>query len=296
MKPQLARPDDSDRRLAALLQGNRGRGYHRIVNAAGGQADVYLYDEIGMWGTTARDFADELNALNATDITLHLNSPGGDAWDGQAIYHALRDHPASIGVRVEGLAASAASTIAMAADPGRLVMAPHSMMMIHDPWGVTMGDARDHMKSAEMLNKLGDAIAGFYADRAGRIPHGSQSETVAAWRNRMLAETWYGDQEAVDAGLADRIEAAPTAPVAADLFDLSAFLNTPQHLLRPAARGADRPVTKREAEQALRDAGLPAGAAKAILAGGWDGLDGEPRDEVAALLAKLNELNRGAAA
>lgn len=239
----------------------------RVLNRASSEADVYLFSEIGFWGVTAAEFAREMQQVQADTVRLHLNSPGGDAWDGQAIYHTLREHPAAIEVRVEGIAASAASTIALAADPGRLLMAKHAMMMIHDPWTITVGDARDHQKSQEFLDKLGAAISGFYADRAGG--------TAREWRDRMLAETWYSDQEAVDAGLADGIvgEEAP-----ANSFDLSVFRNTPKHLLGEPDDG--RPVTKRDAERALRDAGLPAAAAKLIIARGWDGLDGaDARDE-----------------
>lgn len=279
--------NDTQGRLLALLQANRGRGYANVQNIGGEKADVYLFDEIGFFGTTARDFGKLINGLAVRDLVVHLNSPGGEAWEGQGIYNLLKDHPASIGIRVEGLAASAASTIAMAADPGRLELAPHSMMMIHDPWAITAGDARAHAKSIEVLDTLGDAIAGFYADRAGGTPK--------QWRGKMLAETWYSDRDAVAAGLADRISGEDADP--ADRFDLSAFLNTPEHLLRETPRDAGRALTKREAEQALRDAGLPAAAAKAVIASGWSGLDSDPRDEDAsALLAVLNQLNQGVAA
>jgi ATP-dependent protease ClpP protease subunit len=270
MRHDLFNGRDSQGRLLALLQSNRGRGYSRVENIGGEQADVYLYDEIGFWGTTAKDFTRLINGLAVKEILLHLNSPGGEAWEGQAIYHALKDHPALVKVRVEGIAASAASTVAMAADPGHLVMAPHSMLMIHDPWGITAGDAREHTKSAAMLDKLGDAIAGFYHDRAG----GTERE----WRNLMLAETWYSDREAVDAGLADMVD-GDEAGDATNRFDLSAFFNTPQHLQRPGPRDEGSALTKRDVEQALRDAGLPVAAAKALLAGGWDEINSAARDE-----------------
>lgn len=259
---------DQGKLRSVLAMRKRQPGDFRIaLNRASDEADVYLFSEIGFWGVTADDFARELKQVDAKTVRLHLNSPGGDAWDGQAIYHTLREHPAAIEVRVEGIAASAASTIALAADPGRLLMAKHAMMMIHDPWTITVGDARDHQKTQDLLDKLGDAIAGFYSDRAGG--------TVREWRDRMLEETWYSDQEAVDAGLADGIVGEDAAE---NSFDLSVFRNTPKHLLGSAPDGG--PVTKRDAERALRDAGLPAAAAKLVIARGWDGLDGDDaRDE-----------------
>lgn len=259
---------DQGKLRSVLAMRKRQPGDFRVaMNRASDEADVYLFSEIGFWGVTADEFAREMQQVAAKHVRLHLNSPGGDAWDGQAIYHTLREHPATVEVRVEGIAASAASTIALAADPGQLLMAKHSMMMIHDPWTITVGDARDHEKTQQLLDKLGDAIAGFYADRAGG--------SVREWRDRMLEETWYSDQEAVDAGLADGIVGDEAAE---NVFDLSVFRNTPKHLL--GSSDDDGPVTKRDAERALRDAGLPAAAAKLVIARGWDGLDGDDaRDE-----------------
>ncbi len=158
-----------------------------------GEADVYIFDEIGYWGTTAREFAEQVADLDVGRITLHLNSPGGDAWDGVAIANVLRRHQARVDVVVEGLAASAASLIAMAGD--HITMAPSSMMMIHDAAGFAWGDADTMRESAEILDKLSDSYADAYARRAG----GDREQ----WRATMRAETWYTAAEAVAAGLAD---------------------------------------------------------------------------------------------
>lgn len=273
------------RRGMNLRERSRAPREFRVENRAGDEAHIYLFSEIGFWGVTADEFARDLQEVTASRIVLHLNSPGGEAWDGQAMYHALRDHPAEVEVRVEGVAASAASTVAMAGD--RVVMARHSMMMIHDPWMLTVGDARDHQRSVEMLDKLGDAIAGFYADRAGG--------SVREWRETMLAETWYSDREAVEAGLADEVAGDSEAE---NRFDLSLFdfRNTPPHL-KQSRSGTEREPTKREAERALREAGFSAAAAKAVLASGWSAGDDGPRDEALAdLAAFLKELNEGALA
>lgn len=158
-----------------------------------GVTKVYIYDEIGLWGTSASDFAEELKDLDTSQIELHLNSPGGALFDGIAIMNTLRYHEAAVTVYVDGLAASAASLIAMAGD--RIVMRPGSQMMIHEARGIAMGDASVMLKMAETLEHAGDNAASVYAGRAGGPKE--------YWRDAMKNETWYSPEEAVEAGLAD---------------------------------------------------------------------------------------------
>jgi ATP-dependent Clp endopeptidase proteolytic subunit ClpP len=173
--------------------------WYRIANSLGsGPAQVHIYDEIGYWGITASDFVRELSALNVTEIDLHLNSPGGEIFDGIAICNALRSHPATVTTYVDGLAASIASVIAMAGD--RIVMAPNSQLMIHDGSGLCIGNAADMRQMAELLDRQSNNIAEVYAARAGG--------TVEDWRALMEAETWYTAEEAVTAGLADEVASA----------------------------------------------------------------------------------------
>ena len=171
-----------------------GRWYD-IKNVAGSSVEISVYDEIGYWGVSAADFVTDLGGITAKDITLRINSPGGDVQDGLAMLNALRQHPANIHVIVDGWAVSAASFIAMAGD--KVSMAPNAMMMIHDAAGMCYGNSAEMAEMAELLNKHSDNIASVYARRAGG--------TVEDWRTVMRAETWYTDQEAVDAGLADEI-------------------------------------------------------------------------------------------
>lgn len=215
--------------MQALL-GEQRREWYRIQNlVAEDTAEVWIYDEIGFWGTTAGDFIRELSGVTASKIVLHLNSPGGDVFDGIAIFRALKDHPATIEARVDAIAASIASVIAMAGD--RIVMTQHSMMMIHEPFALVIGDANDMRKQADVLDKLADTLAGIYAARAGG--------DVAEWRAAMTAETWYRDQEAVDAGLADEVVADMAA--AQDSFDLSHFRNAPRQQAPAATHVDDQP-------------------------------------------------------
>jgi len=185
--------------------------------AQDGVATIRLYDPIdswgGDWGVSAKEFAQALDELpdDVNEIRLHINSPGGEVFEGIAILNALRNHRAKVTAVVDGLAASAASFIAMAGD--EIVMGRNTQMMIHDAWGICIGDANDMRDLAGRLDHLSDNIASIYTDKAGG--------TVEDWRTAMLAETWYSADEAVAAGLADRVEQAQ-AP-AENRFDLSVF-------------------------------------------------------------------------
>lgn len=245
------------------------------ASSAGGaesSADVYVYDEIGYWGTSAKDFAAQLVDLDVDLIRLHINSPGGNAWDGVAIMNALRRHRARVEVTVDGLAASAASLIAMAGD--HIVMSRSATLMIHDAAGLTVGTATAMRETADILDKLSDSYADTYAKRGG----GTRDE----WRTRMRAETWYSAEEAVQAGLADEWDGARDSAAVAS-FDLSRFRfqgraeapapvltrnppTIPKHVstedaLYEAAFGTVEPATKRmnADEEVLYEAAFGAG-------------------------------------
>lgn len=175
-------------------------------------AEVFVYDYItpDNWfggGVAAREFVSELVALDVDEITVRINSPGGDVYDALAITNALRNHSARIVTVVEGLAASAASIIAMAGD--EIVMCRNAEMMIHDARGAILGTATDVAEYATWLDKVSANLATVYADRAGG--------TAEDWRAAMHSETWYSAEEAVEAGLADSVGQAPAkgAPAAA---------------------------------------------------------------------------------
>jgi len=167
---------------------------------------VNIFDEISWWGITAEEFVAELAGIEG-DVEVHINSPGGDAFDGLTIYNALASRQSGVTTVVDGLAASAASTIAMAGKT-RLV-SPGSMMMIHDAMGMCMGNEADMLDTARVLAKVSDSIAGIYAAHAGK--------TAAEWRAAMRGdgqqgwESWYTAAEAVDAGLADAMAGRPGA-------------------------------------------------------------------------------------
>ncbi|MFD5509118.1 head maturation protease, ClpP-related [Streptomyces sp. NPDC127051] len=195
------------------------RDWYRITNVADSPVTIDIFDEIGFWGVNAAQFQRELAAVTASEITVNLSSPGGEIFEGIAIYNALRTHPATITVQVSALAASIASVIAQAGD--RIVMQSGSQMMIHEGSGMCWGNAADMLQMAELLDHQSDNIAQIYADRAGG--------TAEQWRERMRAETWFTAQEAVDAGLADEVETTPrkgepaVEPSVSARWDLSVF-------------------------------------------------------------------------
>jgi ATP-dependent protease ClpP protease subunit len=172
----------------------KDKGY-TITNAVAGQADIYIYEEIGFWGVSAQAFVRDLLALDAGTINLHLNSPGGEVFDGIAIHGALKSHPATINVYVDALAASAASFIAMAGDSISIMR--NAQMMIHQGQGFAMGPRQEMLAMADLLEKADNNIADMYAARAGG--------SVDKWLEAMTAETWYSADEAVSAGLADKV-------------------------------------------------------------------------------------------
>lgn len=180
---------------APEMRDKRPGDWFRIENATAEEATVYIYDEIGFWGTSAQGFVDQLNAITAPKLNIRINSPGGEVFDGVAIHSALMSSKAHVTVFIDGLAASAASFIAMAGD--RIVMARHATMMIHDASGLCWGNPADMEAMGGLLNKLSDNIADMYSLQAGG--------TVQEWRARMQAETWYTGQEALAAGLVDEI-------------------------------------------------------------------------------------------
>lgn len=173
----------------------------RAAAAEAAPVEILLYDEIGYWGVDAKDFQAALARAGDGPIVLRINSPGGDVFDGYAIYNALKGRSAPVDVVIDGIAASAASFIAMA---GRTIsMAEPSMMMIHNAGGICFGDRRVMADMAAVLAKIDGQIAAIYAARA----NGAEAEFAAA----MDAETWYTAAEAKAAGLCDAT-AADAAP------------------------------------------------------------------------------------
>lgn len=174
----------------------RSNSWFRMQARADNEAEIYIYDEIGYWGVTARQFVNDLKALgDITHINLHINSPGGDVFDGIAIFNALKHHGAAITVHIDGLAASMASVIAMVGNP--VIMPENTMMMIHKPWGFAGGDANDMRDYAELLDKVESVLIPAYAAKTGK-----SSDEIAAM---LEDETWMDGSECVELGFADQV-------------------------------------------------------------------------------------------
>lgn len=161
---------------------------------------VYVFGMIGGWRMNAGDFVKAVHAIKAPAIRLHVNSVGGFVWDAVSMYEALKSHPARVLAHVDGLAASAASFLVQAGD--ERIMAMGSRMIIHDAQGAAYGSPAEMRAAADFADAVSDDIAGIYAERAGGKP--------GAWRKAMSSTTRYSAQQAVDAGLADRVAARPS--------------------------------------------------------------------------------------
>lgn len=190
--------------------------------ARGSRGEIWLYEQIGasFWGDgiTSKSFQKELTALGkVTSIDLRINSPGGDVFDGFAIYNMLQQHPATVDVYVDGVAASIASIIAMAGD--NIKMAKNSLMMIHNPQGVAVGDANEMDRVKALLHQVKGNLTNTYVDRTGK-----KAEEINAW---MDDETWFTAEAAVEHGFADTVISAQAVNAC---FDLSPFRNIPQAL------------------------------------------------------------------
>lgn len=158
-------------------------------------------------------------------LTVHVNSPGGIATEGAAIYAALLALPHGVDIVIEGIAASAGSIIAMAGKT--ITMTNSSVMMIHDVSNFTIGNADDHRRSITELDALSNVYAGVYAAKS--------KKTVAACRDLMRAETWFEPQQAVAAGFADKVSGPGPRGMMAAAFDYSLFQHAPKKLLDLAA-------------------------------------------------------------
>jgi len=196
---------------------------------------VYENGELVLYGFVGEDYWDEgftarevISALaehgRDNDITVRVNSGGGYTHEGMSIYNALKAHAGNVRIEVDGVALSSASLLAMAGD--EIVMKAGALMMIHDPSGITIGNADDHEKSREMLDKVGDSMASIYAQRSGK--------DAADVRAAMKDEIWLTAEEAVEQGYATEAESAKAKAVAA--FDYRIYAHAPQKLKTLASK------------------------------------------------------------
>lgn len=241
--------------------------WYKIENKAD-KAEIWIYESIGedFWsggGITSKKFQEELAAITAKQIDLHINSPGGAVFDGVAIYNLLKQHSAKVTTYIDGLAASIASVIALAGD--RVIMAENALFMIHNPSGLVMGTADDMRKTADVLDKVRSTMSGVYSGKTGK----PENEI-----NGLLdAESWFTAAEAMAAGFVDEVAEEMDLAACAHFLPVMAKAGF-KHV--PKAISATRSnLTANDAERGLRDAGFSIKQAKAILA---EGFKGAPRD------------------
>ena len=249
----LSRPEVIDRWDAGV----------RPAALAMGDATITMFDVIGedFWsggGITAKGVAAQLRAIGPKPIELQINSPGGDMFEGIAIYNVLREHPQPITVKVMGLAASAASIVAMAADT--LEIGAASFLMIHNCWVVAVGNRLDLAETAAFLEPFDQAMVDVYAAFSGQKP-----ADIAGW---MDAETFMNGSQAVERGFADSLLAAdqiaedPAARAAQQPFNAARKLElaVAGKMSRAEARAAIRQI-KGTPGAALNPEGTPGAAA-----------------------------------
>lgn len=199
------------------MRNTHARSWFSMVAKDDSAAEILIYDEIGAYGLSAKDFSDELKGLgNPANITLRINSPGGDTADGFAIYNMMvrAAQKSRVTVYIDGIACSMASLIAMTGH--EIIMPSNALMMIHDPSGIVMGTSKDLRDLARVLDNIKTSMVAAYATRSG--------QTLDAVAALCADETWFTAQEAVDAGFADTIE--QPMQIAA-YFDLSKYRNPP---------------------------------------------------------------------
>ncbi len=237
--------------------------WYSIVSRAD-KAEIWIYEYIGedFWtggGVTAKNFQKELSEIKASQIDLHINSPGGSVFDGITIYNLLKQHPATITTFIDGLAASISSVIALAGDT--VTMAENALFMIHNPSGMAMGTAADMRSLADVLDKIAGTMVTTYAGKTGK----PESDIEAM----MEAETWMTAEEAKEMGFIDEIGEEMDLATCAKFLPAMKKMQF-KHL--PEAFNAYRSLPDiRGLEKALRDAGCSSREAKRILAGGYSG-------------------------
>jgi len=235
--------------------------WYSIVSKAD-KAEVWIYEMIGedFWtggGVTAKNFQKELSEIKASQIDLHINSPGGQVNDGITIYNLLKQHPANITTYIDGWAGSIATIIALAGS--KVYMAENGMWIVHNPSGVVIGNANDMRSMADVLDKIGDTMVGTYASKT--------KKTEAEVKAVMDVETWMNADEAKEFGFVDEITGE---------MDMAACVKFIPAMAKAGFRHIPKQITamketpdEKDLDHALRDAGCSVKFRKALLAKGY---------------------------
>lgn len=240
-------PENPPRDLVRGPVHNYAVGRTFDVRAQGDTTEIVIYDVIGdYWGegVSAKRFNDELAKVKTEKIVLKINSPGGDVFDGIAIYNDFAAHPAQKTVKITGLAASAASVIAMAGD--EILIGKNAQIMIHNAWVMAIGNKHDLRDVADVLEGIDQGLLETYVDRTGK-----KESDIAAMLDK---ETWLRGEQAVKEGFADGLLDDDEKAKAA--YDVSVFAHAPVAL-------------KKEIEASLCEAGYSRTESKAAVNKGF---------------------------
>jgi ATP-dependent Clp protease protease subunit len=227
----------------------KNQKYWEFKNQSGDSADLYLYIEIASWGGgysahSAKSFKDELDSLGEiSTLNVYINSPGGDVFEGNAIYNMLKRHKAHVNVHVDALAASIASVIAMAGDT--IYMPGNTMMMIHNAWSYTAGDSNDLRELADTLDKVNKSLKQAYLEKAGDK---LDEDTLT---KLMDSTTWLTAKECYDYGLCDVVQPDIKVSACLNREDLEKYKNAPKALLEQFSNKAKDQVVKDEEIEAI---------------------------------------------
>lgn len=194
-----------------------------------GKAEIFIYSDIGYdwWEdkSTAQLFAEELKNLgNVSSIDLHINSNGGDVFDGQAIHTLIKNHKGFVTAYIDGLAASIATVIAMGAD--KVIMPKNAMMMIHNAWTGLYGNANDLRKMADDLDHINDTIVNTYL---AKVKDKTDEATI---RELMDKESWLNAEECLSLGLCDEVSEPVKMAACLTKEQAHKFKNAPKELIK----------------------------------------------------------------
>lgn len=216
-------------------------------------AEIRIYGEIGFWEVEAANVAREIEALDVDEITVRINSPGGDVFDGIAIMNLLRNHKAKVTTVVDGLAASIASVIMLAGD--EVEVSPSSMVMIHQAWFVAVGNKKDLRDAADLLGQIEDAtIIPAYVAKTGK-----SKDEIVAMLEAAPDGTWLSAEQAIENGFADRMTGVNDEVESMDAaagwnFAALGFRNVPDELTNRQREAAEaKGKAKAEAEARIKN-------------------------------------------
>jgi len=205
------------------------RNWYDIKAAANNKpAVISIYDEIGMWGITAKEFIADLNAIKDQTIELHINTPGGSVFDGLAMFNALKNSGKDITVRVMGIAASMGSYLAMVGS--KIVMAENTFLMVHSPLNGLYGNAADMREMADVLDKIGATLASTYVARTG--------QSIDEINALLSKDTYLTAAECLALGFCDEVVPAIKATASFEREHLPEHI---QALFKAESSGGDNP-------------------------------------------------------